>query len=132
MKLTNKFRPLLEVVISAFILFCINQLILRFFYPNIQDNFHYSIFTIYLFFISCSLIITLILIRIYERNIDLVGNTFLLITCIKMVLSYIFVWPLLGNITKVVQIEKFNFFIVFASFLAIETIVTIRILNKMQ
>jgi hypothetical protein len=136
MKLTNnqlqKFRPLLETITIATISFVIHQLILLFFYSNLQKNFHYSITTIYAFFIICSLLIVLILIRMKEKNIDSVGNTFLLITCIKMALSYIFVLPILENITKSGQLEKFNFFVVFALFLSIETIVTIRILNKKQ
>jgi hypothetical protein len=134
MKLTSnqlqKFRPLLETITIATISFVIHQLILFFFYSNLQKNFHYSITTIYAFFIICSLLIVLILIRMKEKNIDSVGNTFLLITCIKMALSYIFVLPILENSTKSGQLEKFNFFVVFALFLSIETIVTIRILNK--
>jgi TM2 domain-containing membrane protein YozV len=132
MKLTNRYRPLLEVIGIALTSFIIHQLILGLFYPNIQDDFHYSITTIYAYFIICSLLIILLLIKIKEKNIDSVGNTFLLITCIKMALSYILVMPLLGNITKNGQLEKFNFFVVFALFLSIETIVTIRILNKKQ
>lgn len=132
MKLTNKYRPLQEVIGIALTSFIIHQLILGVFYQNIQDDFHYSITTIYAFFIICSLLIVLLLIKIKEKNIDSVGNTFLLVTCIKMALSYIVVMPLLGNITKNGQLEKFNFFVVFALFLSIETIVTIRILNKKQ
>jgi TM2 domain-containing membrane protein YozV len=130
MKPINKYRSLLEVFFVALFSFVIHKLILAFFYPNIQDNFHYSITTIYGFFVVCSLLIIFILVKIKESNIDNVGNTFLLITCIKMTLSYIVVLPILQNTTKAGQLEKFNFFVVFALFLAIETIVTIRILNK--
>ncbi len=132
MKLTNKYRPLIEVIVIALPSFLIHQLILKLLYPNIQDNFHYSITTIYTFFVVCSLLIVMILIKIKEKNINSVGNTFLLITCVKMALSYIIVLPLLENISKNGQLEKFNFFVVFALFLSIETIVTIRILNKKQ
>lgn len=132
MKPTNKYRPLLEVFFIALTSFTVHQLILGFFYPNIQVDFHYSTRTIYAFFIICSLLIVLILIQMKEKNIDSVGNTFLLVTCLKMVPSYIIVMPLLDNISKNGQIEKFNFFIIFALFLAIETVVTIRILNKKQ
>ena len=132
MKLTNKYRPLAEVIAIALPSFVIHQLFLGVFYPNIQDGFHYSIPTIYAFFIICSLLIVVLLIKIKDKNIDSVGNSFLLVTCIKMALSYIVVLPLLGSITKNGQLEKFNFFVVFALFLSIETIVTIRILNKKQ
>jgi hypothetical protein len=136
MKLRNnqlqKFRPLLEVMTIASISFVIHQLILTFFYPNIQEKFHYSIAAIYSFFVLCSITIVLILLKMKEKNIDSVGNIFLLLTCIKMAISYIIVLPILQNITKEAQLEKFNFFVAFALFLTIETIVTIRILNKKQ
>ncbi len=128
----QKFRPLIEVIAIASISFVIHLVLLALFYPIIQESFHYSITTIYSFFVICSILIILILIKTKEKNIDSVGNTFLLITCIKMALSYLFVLPLLNNITKEGQLEKFNFFVVFALFLSIETIVTIRILNKKQ
>jgi hypothetical protein len=134
MKPTNnkfhKLRPLLEVIIITVLSFVIHQSVLSFFYPNIQDDFHYPISIIYGFFVFCSLVIVMILMKIKQKNIDSVGNTFLLITCIKMALSYIVVFPILENTTKSGQLEKFNFFVVFALFLSIETIVTIRILNK--
>lgn len=136
MKPTNnpfqKFQPIAEVIGIAGISFLIHQSILRCFYSNIQENFHYSIPTIYAFFLICSLLIVVILIRMKEKNIDSVGNIFLLLTCIKMAISYLIVLPILQNITKEGQLEKFNFFVAFALFLTIETIVTIRILNKKQ
>ena len=128
----SKFRPILEVLGIAIISFLLHQLFLFFFYTNSQSQFYYSLLTIYGFFICCSLIIVLILIKVNEKNINSVGNSFLLATCIKMGLSYIVVLPLLQNFTKIGQLEKFNFFVVFALFLSIETIVTIRILNKKQ
>jgi hypothetical protein len=126
----SKFRPLIEIVGIGSISFLLHQAILQVFYPKTEAFFHYSLITIYGFFIFCSVLIVMILMKIKQKNIDSVGNTFLLITCIKMALSYIVVFPILENTTKSGQLEKFNFFVVFALFLSIETIVTIRILNK--
>jgi hypothetical protein len=47
-----------------------------------------------------------------------------------MAIAYIVLLPILNADTKSVAIEKINFFIVFALFLAIETIITIRIVNN--
>ncbi len=82
---------------------------------------------VYAFFGICSVIIVGILLYIRRRNIDSVGQAFLLLTCLKAGAAYLMVRPALepGH-----EFEKLNFFIVFAIFLAIETVVSIRILNK--
>jgi len=55
-----------------------------------------------------------------------------LVTCVKMALSYVILHPIIHSDTQNIKIEKIDFFIIFALFLAIETIVTIRILNNKQ
>jgi hypothetical protein len=67
-----------------------------------------------------------------EKNIDSVGQTFLLLTSIKMIIAFILLHPILQSTNQLMTPEKMNFFFTFAVFLAIETIVTIRILNKNQ
>jgi hypothetical protein len=67
-----------------------------------------------------------------EKNIDSVGQTFLLLTSIKMVVAYVLLHPILQSTNQLLTAEKVNFFITFALFLTIETVVTIRILNKKQ
>ena len=71
-------------------------------------------------------------VKVKEKNIDNVGYTFLLITCIKMAVSYAVLYPILHSGNLNVKVEKIDFFIIFALFLTIETIVTIRILNNKQ
>ena len=127
----KKYQPILEVVIVSIVGYLVHKL---FFYternnPSFQ-NFHYSIETIYRFFLVCSTSIVFILIQVKARSIDNVGYTFLLITCAKMGISYAFLSSILDSSVQNTTIEKNNFFIVFALFLAIETIVTIRILNN--
>ena len=129
----KKFQPILEVLILSSFVYLIHKLV---FFLN-DDNpklqgFNFSIETIYEFFFICSVIIVFILIKVKEKNIDNVGYTFLLVTCLKMAVSYAVLSPILHSGNPNVRIEKLNFFLIFALFLTIETIVTARILNNKQ
>ncbi len=129
----KKYQPLLEIMTISILVYGIHKLffILNGANPKLQ-NFHFPIELIYGFFLICSLIIILILLKIKEKNIDNVGYAFLLVTCIKLAISYVVLYPIMhsGNIN--VNAEKIDFFIIFALFLTIETVVTIRILNNKQ
>lgn len=129
----TKYKPVLEVVFLAIMAFFLHKL---FFFvtdrTTTANGFMYSICFLYLFFLACSIIILLILIKMREKNIDSVGQTFLLLTSIKMIVAYFLLHPILQSTTKLLTIEKINFFVTFAIFLTIETVVTIRILNKKQ
>ena len=129
----KKYQPILEVLFLSMLVYLAHKLVffLNHDNPKVQ-GFHFSIETIYGFFFFCSLIILLILIKVKTKNIDSVGYTFLLVTCIKMAISYAVLYPILHSGNPNVRIEKVNFFIIFALFLAIETIVTVRILNNKQ
>ena len=132
-KMNNKYKPVLEVFFLSVIAFFIHELFFLFTdKASIKDEFMYSVPVLYLFFLVCSVIILFILIRMKEKNIDSVGQTFLLLTSIKMVIAYILLHPILQSTNKLLTPEKINFFIIFAIFLTIETVVTIRILNKKQ
>jgi len=127
----KKLQPILEVLFLSTLVYIIHKLV---FFLN-DDNpklqgFNFSIETIYEFFFVCSVIIVFILIKVKEKNIDNVGYTFLLVTCIKMAVSYVVLYPILHSGNPNVSIEKLNFFLIFALFLTIETIVTVRILNN--
>lgn len=129
----KKSRPILEIIAISFLVYVIHKLL---FFLNKDNpkfqNFHFPIELIYGFFFICSLIIILILLKVKEKNIDNVGYTFLLVTSIKMAISYAVLYPIMQSKNLNVGVEKINFFIIFAFFLAIETIVTIRILNNKQ
>jgi len=129
----KKFQPILEVLILSFFAYVIHKLV--FFLnennPKLQ-GFNFSIETIYEFFFTCSIIIMFILIMVKEKSIDNVGYTFLLVTCVKIAVSFIVLSPILQSRNPNVSIEKLNFFFIFALFLTIETIVTARILNNKQ
>lgn len=129
----NKYKPVIEVLILSLTAFIIHKTFLYYSLSSlVEQGFRYSLPLLYLFFAICSLVIVFILIKIKEKNIDSVGQTFLLLTSIKMVISYVFLYPILQSTNQLMTTEKINFFITFAVFLTIETVVTIRILNKNQ
>lgn len=132
MNLKN-YKPILELFCLSIVGLLIHKLFFYLFktqYP--ESQFYYSLQQIYLFFFCSSSIIITVLIIVKQKSIDNVGYVFLLLTSIKMVVSYAFLTPILNSNNPTKALEKINFFIIFALFLAIETIITIRILNKNQ
>ena len=129
----KKYKPIIEVTFLSILAYLVHKLV--FFLnennPNLQ-SFHFPIEVVYGFFFICSLLIILILIEVNAKNIDTVGFTFLLVTFIKMALSYVILSPILNSGNANVKAEKIDFFIIFALFLTIETIVTVKILNNKQ
>jgi hypothetical protein len=129
--MNNKFRPLLEATALVVIAFGFHYLLLHFAWsPRRLLSWQYDLMTIYGFFYVCSVAIVLVLIRMKQKNIDSVGNTFMLLTCIKAAVSYVLLHPILQSKHNDVAFEKANFFAAFAIFLAIETIVSVRLLQK--
>ncbi len=127
----QKYQPLLEVTLLSAWVYLAHKLI---FFLNENNpkfqNFHLPIEVVYSFFFICSLLIILILIKVNEKNIDNVGYTFLLVTFVKMALSYLVLSPILNSGNPNIRTEKIDFFVIFILFLTIETIVTVRILNS--
>jgi len=129
----KKYRPILEILLLSIVVYLLHKLV---FFLNDNNpkfqNFHFPIEVVDGFFFICSVIILFILIKVKEKNIDNVGYTFLLVTFIKMGISYAVLSPILHSGNPNIKIEKLNFFVIFALFLTIETIVTARILNNKQ
>jgi len=124
-------KPLLSVLFSGIIGLTIHKIIFHFFISaSTEENFIYPIYSLYGVFAILSLLIVAVLLKIKKKNMDTVGYAFLLLTSVKMVVAYIFLKPILETSNSKFEIEKISFFIVFIYFLAIETIVTIRILNN--
>lgn len=127
----KRYLPLAEILVITILIYLTHKL---FFFLNESNlnfqNFHFPLEIVYGFFFVCSEIITFILIKVKEKNIDYVGYTFLLVTCIKMAVSYSVLSPILHSGNQNTETEKINFFIIFALFLTIETIEAIRILNN--
>jgi len=129
----KKYKPLYIIIAVSVLVYILHTIIVfSLDLKDVFDSFYFSLEILYLFFIACSIIILFILIKIREKNLDNVGMTFLLITSIKMVFCYLMVRPILSSSNDINSIEKVNFFMMFILFLAIETIVTIRILNNKQ
>ena len=128
----RQLRPIFELLFFSVLAFLGHMLLFQFFFSGRDANFVYSIPVLYGFFALCSTIILFILIRMRQNNLDSVGNTFMLLTFIKMGLAYWMLHPILNATHSEVAAERSNFFVVFLLFLAIETVVAIRLLNKPQ
>lgn len=130
MNLKN-YKPLLNLLLLAGIAYLIHKII--FYLLEIKEaTFLYSIEMLYLLFLGMSTVVFIILLKVKQRNFDNVGMSFLLSTSVKMVFCYLILKPILRLNTHDNSLEKFNFFGIFVLFLTIETVLTIRILNKKQ
>lgn len=101
-------------------------------YVPIENQFQYSIVTLYSFFFLCALLITLLLFFIKRKEINNVGNSFMFLTILQMPFAYFLLHSILKTSSNYASFEKINFFVIFLLFLAIETLVSIRILNNKQ
>jgi hypothetical protein len=120
---------LLKITIPVFLLH-----LLIFQIPSLatsETHFFYTIPFLYFLYFIFSVIILIALFKVSKNNFDNVGMTFLISTSIKMAVSYFILRPILNSANEN-TIEKVNFFTIFILFLAIETIITIRLLNKNQ
>jgi hypothetical protein len=129
MNLKN-YQPLLNLLLISVVVFGLHEAFFFIFGVRDIEGFQLLLVRVYAFFILCSAVIIFILIKVKEKSIDNVGSTFLLLTCLKMAAAYVFLKQLVNAEGSNPGFERANFFIVFAIFLAIETILTIRILNK--
>lgn len=132
MNLKN-YKPIFEVLLASIIALSIHKIFFYFFENQYSETqFYYAIQELYFYFFCFSAILILVLIKVKEKNIDNVGYTFLGLTTVKIGISYAIAAPILHLVNENAAIQKINFFIIFSLFLAIETIVTIRLLNKKQ
>lgn len=126
------FKTVILTLSIAVVLFFGNKLILQ--TESFNQNFKlfsYSLETIYTVLCVFSIIILVILLIVNSRNKDVVGLTYLLITSIKAGILFFIFSDIISSSNKN-TVERINFFIVFILFLAIETLITIRLLNKKQ
>jgi hypothetical protein len=99
---------------------------------QVESQFIYSLPRLYSFFFLLSAVILFILIKVNQVSSTHVGLTFILLTTFKMGIAYVFLKPILKVNLSHSGLEKINFLIVFLLFLAIETLITIRLINNKQ
>jgi hypothetical protein len=129
----QKFKSIFTLLVLGTIGYLIHKTAFYFSVPKLyQDNFVYTLELLYLFFFSFSAFLVLVLDKVKQKSINSVGYTFLLLTTLKMGIAYIFLKPILAANLEKTPTEKMSFFIIFIYFLAMETYVTIRILNNKQ
>jgi uncharacterized membrane protein len=127
----QSFKPLLYLTGIVFLVYGIHKLAFQFL-PISDIDFYYRLEKLYLFFYILSLSVFIILLKVKEKSFDNVGMSFLLSTSVKMIFCFLLLKPILKTATQENTLEKMNFFVVFILFLAIETILTIRLLNEKQ
>lgn len=120
-----------ELFFFAIPLYVIHRLV--FLLPNLnvaQESFYLSITVLYVLFFIFSKTILFIVKKVSEKSFDNTGMVFMIVTFIKTGIVYFIIKPILDSQHN--QIEKLNVFFIFICFLLIETIITVRILNKKQ
>ena len=128
-KHTSLFILLTATIVGLFV----HKLLSHFIIPKqYEDHFVYSTPMLYGFFMLFSLIIVFTLQKVKEVMMNSVGYAFFAFTTLKMAIAYMLLRPIIQTHLPKTPAEKMNFFIVFIYFLAIETILTIRILNNKQ
>lgn len=129
----KKNNSLFIVFIAAVVGLIIHKIASHFIIPTeFEDKFIYSIPLLYLLFAVLSAVIVLLLMKVKQTAVDSVGYAFLALTTVKMVIAYALLRPIIHIHLPKTPAEKLNFFVVFIYFLAIETFITIRILNNKQ
>ena len=98
---------------------------------EVSASFVYPLPVTYLLFLVLSIMILAVLIAVSKKNAGQIGYAFLGLTTLKMGVSYVFVRPILAQ-SGDNPTEKFNFFVIFILFLAIEAYYTARLLNNKQ
>lgn len=128
-----EFKLLLKMFFFSVLFYGIHKLVFAQFLPiNVERKFIYSLELLYCFFFFSSVLISAILFAVNRKNINNVGFTFLFLTVAKMGIAFFFLQPILNSPETQIAIEKKNFLVVFLIFLAIETVVAVKILNNKQ
>ena len=129
----QKFKSIFTLLVLGTIGYLIHKTAFYFWVPKLyQDNFVYTLELLYLFFFFFAAFLVLVLDKVKQKSINSVGYTFLLLTTLKMGVAYIFLKPILAVNLEKTPTEKMSFSVIFIYFLAMETYVTIRILNNKQ
>jgi hypothetical protein len=127
--LLKNYKPILHLFIFALASYILHKAVFIFFdIPN--QNFHYSLESLYLIFFSFSTLFFIGLLKYGTKNFDSIGMMFMMGTLIQMFFCYLVLRPILNDKIQNVSVEKTNFFITFILFLLFETLITVRLLNE--
>ena len=130
---SDKFKSIFTLLLLAAIGFGVQEALFHFLVPKIyEEAFVYSVAMQYLVYFLFSSLLILILYKVKQNNMNSVGYTFLLLTTFKMLTAFVLAGPILAADLPKTPTEKITFMVVFIYFLAIETYVTIGILNNKQ
>lgn len=126
------FKTTIALLFWALFLYCCNTIFINNggFATNFK-TYHYSLEFMYLILTLFSISILIVLHFIERKNKDIVGMTFMLLTTFKIIMCCI-IFATIISATYQNQTERINFFVVFILFLTMETLITIRLLNKKQ
>lgn len=129
----NNHNPLLLVLCFSGSLYLAHKLLFVLCHLDHKTiAFRYSVNTLFTVFTLSSALIIIILNLIKTRYFDSIGYAFMALTSLKIGLLLFWAHPILKSTAVGAKFEKGNFFILFALFLAIETVAAIRILNNKQ
>jgi hypothetical protein len=123
------FKTYFLPLFSGIVLLVIHTFALDFFEVETK-TFYYNLWQQYLFFVIGSILVIAICIKTKQKNLDQVGMVFMAATVVKMMISFAVAVPIINQTSGIFKLQKFNFFMIFCAFLAVETIVVIRILNR--
>ena len=129
----SKVKLLLSLLFLVVLSYGMHLLLYR--YTSLGDtakDFAFTLNQLYLFFGISAFILVGILAFLPPRFIDNLGFVFIWLTLVKMGITYWVFHSIIGNSPGNEPTEKMQVFLVFAWFLAIETIFSTRILNNTQ
>lgn len=129
---TNEYKLLFKMFIISVLLYALHKLVFCQVLLQSDADFIYSINLLYGFFFLASVLISVVLLAVNKKNINNVGFTFLFLTVLKMGIAFFFLRPILSSTSSLMTLEKKNFLVIFLVFLAMETLVAVKILNNKQ
>ena len=124
----SNLKPIGFLMLVTVLAYVVNKILVNVFNIN-TVSFKYSVEVLHVFFTAFSIITLVVLLKIKQINIDIVGNTFLLLSSFKMILAYLLVKPILNNSSSNATVEKWHFFSIFIFFLLLETLLVAYLLN---
>ncbi|AWG20818.1 hypothetical protein FFWV33_04305 [Flavobacterium faecale] len=125
----QKYKSVIDLLKISGLVYILHQFLFFILKIN-QGTFQYSLTVLYLFFVGYSVLLFMILLRVKVESFDNVGMSFLLGTSIKILPCYLLAKPIINCASCSNTTERINFFGLFVVFLVIETVLTIRLLNK--